>query len=671
MIPSFRALFIRRPRSPHRPAGRLQVEQLEDRSLLSASFRTFDGTGNNLLHPLLGSAGTQLLRIAPADYGDGVSTPAGADRPSARVISNTVMAETREVLNERLLSDFVYVFGQFVDHDLDLTGNASPAEAFNIPVPQGDPYFDPSGTGTRVIGMNRSAYDPATRRSSGNPRQQVNIVTAWLDGSGVYGSDSVRAAALRTFVGGRLKTSEGDLLPFNTLGLENQNRSPLPPEQLFLAGDIRVNENIELTAIQTLFLREHNRVAGRIAAANPHLRDEQIYQRARQWVGAEIQVIAYNEFLPALLGPGALRPYSGYKPWVNPGIANEFAHAGFRVGHTFLGDDVEFLDNEGAEIREEVPLSAAFFNPALVQQTGIDPILKYLSADKAREGDLVLVNSVRNFLFGPPGAGGFDLAALDIQRARDHGLADYNSARAAYGLPRVRSFAQITGDRALQAALRDLYGSVNNIDLFVGGLAESHAPGASVGPLFQRIIADQFTRLRDGDRFWYQRLFSGRELAELERTTLADVIRRHTTITNIQDDAFFFRVTISGRVFLDRDGDGRRERGEPGLGGRLVQLLNDEGAVIATALTRLDGGYRFTGRDGLDSPGLYRVRIVPRPGEALTTANPAEVRITRGMTVAGIDYGISRVPGSGLGAEVDVLLALAGDVVAGDFDLER
>src|SRR5262249_38089242 len=154
----------------------------------------------------------------------------------------------------------------------------------------------------------------------------------------------------------------------------------------------------ELTALHTLFLREHNRLAGRIAAANPSFNDEQIYQRARQIVIAEIQVITYNEFLPALLGPFALPSYTGYKPYLNPGIANEFSTAAFRVGHTLVGDDVEFLDNNGNEIRPALELKDAFFNPTVVEQTGIDPILKYLASDRAQEVDTKVVNGLRNFL---------------------------------------------------------------------------------------------------------------------------------------------------------------------------------------------------------------------------------------------------------------------------------
>src|SRR5207248_9031712 len=99
-------------------------------------------------------------------------------------------------------------------------------------------------------------------------------------------------------------------------------------------------------------------------------------------------------------------------------------------------------------------LAQAFFNPAQVVQTGIDPILKYLSSDNAQEVDNKIVPELQNFLFGPPGAGGFDLAALNIQRGRDHGLADYNTTRRAYGLPAVTSFAQITSNTTDQAQLQ-------------------------------------------------------------------------------------------------------------------------------------------------------------------------------------------------------------------------
>ena len=618
------------------------LETLEDRSVPSVVVESFDGSGNNLAHSTWGATGTDLLRLAPAQYADGISTPGGVGRPDARTISNAVAAEPATTpTNDRMMSAFIYAWGQFVDHDIDLTSGASPRQTFNIPVPTGDPQFDPFGTGTQVIPLSRSNYDPTTGTGAGNPRQQVNSITAWVDGSQIYGSDATRAAALRSFSGGKLKTSSGDLLPFNTAGLANANDAHVVPNsQLFLAGDVRANENPELTALQTLFVREHNRLADTIAKANPGLSDEAIYQQARQIVIGELQAITYNEFLPALLGPDALRPYTGYHANVNPGIANEFSTSAFRVGHTLVGDDIEFLDNNGNAVRPAIALANAFFDPRVVEQTGIDPILKYLASDRAQEVDTKVVDGLRNFLFGPPGAGGMDLAALNIQRGRDHGLADYNTTRAAYGLPKVNSFAQITSNTDLQAALQKLYGNVNNIDLWVGGLAEGHVRGGSVGALFERIIADQFTRLRDGDRFFFERVFSGRDLQALEHTTLADVIQRNSGVRNIQDNVFYFKASVTGRVFQDGNGDGRMNPGELGLSGRVVQLLGLDGTVIMTTTTQADGGYRF---DGLEI-GSYRVREVPPPGSRLTTPPPPVIAITRGMTVACVDFGEAPLP---------------------------
>src|SRR5262249_34400208 len=159
-------------------------------------------------------------------------------------------------------------------------------------------------------------------------------------------------------------------------------------------------------------------------------------------------------------------------------ISTEFSTAAFRLGHSMLEDDVEFLDNNGNEVHDPMSLAEVFFNPTVVETTGIDPIMKYLASSNAEEIDNKVVDSVRNFLFGPPGAGGLDLASLNIQRGRDHGLSDYNTTRAALGLPKVTSFDQITSDPTLAAQLQSVYGSVDNVDLWVGGLAEDHLRGS-------------------------------------------------------------------------------------------------------------------------------------------------------------------------------------------------
>ncbi|MDP3937074.1 MAG: peroxidase family protein [Deltaproteobacteria bacterium] len=505
-------------------------------------FRAIDGTGNNLSNSAWGSAGDQLLRTTTVDYGDGVWTPAGADRPSAREISNLVCAQGSLLPISVPVTSFVWQWGQFLDHDIDLTAGGAPAEPFDIPVPLGDPYFDPFGTGTQVIAVDRSVYDPATGTASGNPRQQMNLITAYIDASNVYGSDSVRAAALRTNDGtGRLKTSAGDLLPFNTGGLPNAGgTSP----SLFLAGDVRANEQVGLTALHTLFVREHNRVAARIHHHEPELSDDEIYERARRIVSAEMQVITYKEFLPYLLGPGALAPYTGYDPDVDPGIGNIFSTASYRFGHSMLPDELLRLDQKGVDIPQgNLPLRNAFFAPGvIVNEGGIDPLLRGLAAQRPQEVDAMLVDDIRNFLFGPPGSGGFDLASLNLQRGRDHGLPGYNQTRADMGLAPAATFADITSDPALQAALQQAYGTVDQVEAWVGGLSEDHLPGALVGELVFTVLREQFERLRDGDRFWYENSFSKSEISRLEKTRLSDIIRRNTGIGGeIQKDVFVLR----------------------------------------------------------------------------------------------------------------------------------
>ena len=499
--------------------------------------QTIDGSNNNLQQPLWGAAGTALIRRVGADYSDGLSALAGPNRASPRVISNRVHAQEEDAPNPFGYTDFLWQWGQFLDHDIDLTDGVEPHEPAPIAVPAGDPFFDPAGTGDETIDFNRSLYDPETG-INGVPRQQINEISAWIDGSNVYGSDADRTAALRTLDGsGRLKTSEGNLLPFNTAGLPNAGGSG---DNLFLAGDVRANEQVGLAVMHTLFVREHNRIADRIAA-NTNATGDEIFERARREVIAILQVITYREFLPALLGDDAIEDYSGYDPSANGSIRNEFSTAAYRLGHTLLSPTLLRLNNEGAEIAAgHLSLADAFFRPdRIVNEGGIDPVLRGLAGQVCQDIDVFVIDEVRNFLFGLPGSGGFDLASLNIQRGRDHGLASYNATRRAYGLEPARRFRDITGNQQVAQRLDAAYASPAQVDLWTGGLAEDRVPGAMVGPLFQEILVRQFTALRDGDRFWYERVFRGQDLRRLERTRLADVIRRNTSIQNeISDNVF-------------------------------------------------------------------------------------------------------------------------------------
>ncbi|MFN3212608.1 MAG: peroxidase family protein [Henriciella sp.] len=508
----------------------------------SREVRTYDGTSNNIDNPNWGATFEHLQRLASSDYADGISELAGPDRPSARAVSNDVsdQPEGTSIANTVNGTDFVWQWGQFMDHDIDLTDGAE--ESADILVPEGDPDFDPSATGGIVIPFNRALFDHATGTDASNPREQENEITSWIDGSMIYGSDEDRNAALRVAQTPFLRVSTGNLLPFNTDSLTNANGFVSDPTSLFLAGDIRANEQLGLTVMHTLFVREHNRLAERFLNDDPNAGADAIYERARRLVIAKIQIITFEEWLPALIGPDAIPAYSGYDATVNPTVFNEFSVAAFRLGHSMLNPQLLRLDASGDEIAAgHIALRDAFFaGPSILTSEGdLDPILRGFATQLHQEIDPKVVDDIRNFLFGMPGSGGLDLASLNIQRGRDHGVPGYNQMRQAMGLTTVTQFGQITSDPELADALFDRYGDVNEIDLWVGGLAEDAVAGSQLGELFHAIIVRQFTALRDGDRFWWENELTSAERDRVRDTTLAEVIRDNTGIGNeLQDNVF-------------------------------------------------------------------------------------------------------------------------------------
>ncbi|HZZ27738.1 MAG TPA: peroxidase family protein [Pirellulales bacterium] len=661
-------------------------EELEKRNMMTASSalsilpsEPINGVGNNVANPTWGAADTDFSRLAAALFGDGISSPNGQSLPSARTISNSIADQDlagieQDLNNTRGMSDFVYAWGQFIDHDIDLTEGGS--VAMNIPITAGDATFDPTDQGDLSIAFDRSQI--ATGTGVSTPAQYVNKITSYIDGSMIYGSDAATAAALRTFSGGLLKTSAGNLLPYNTMGLNMADNIGVPEDTLFAAGDVRANENVELSNLTTLFVREHNSQAALLAKQHPTWTDEQLYQAARQIVIGEIQSITYNEWLPALMGNHALTPYKGYNANVNPSISVEFSSAAFRL-HTLLDDDVEFVNNNGTPNTSieggELPLAADFFQPQIVAIPGeVAANLKYLASDLAQDVDEQTVDGLRNALFpdapilGNVEVGASDLIADDIQRGRDEGDPTYNQMRIELGERPVTSFAQITSNPQLQAELKQIYGNVNNVELFVGLMAENHLPGSSLGQTEQAILAQQFQAVRDGDRYFYANADSPQLVNQLNNTTLAQIIERNTSITNLQQDVFLFRASISGTVSngmfqtnpspfgfggpsggfggggfgeggFGGGGFGGGQNGQ-GVAGMTVNLIDADGDMVATTTTNARGQYSFN----VTEAGQYQVQLAAAHA---TQVLSKVVGITRGdLFLNGIDFQL-QLPGRG------------------------
>ncbi|MFN8353816.1 MAG: peroxidase family protein [Spirosomataceae bacterium] len=512
-----------------------------------ATYRTIDGTNNNIAPQRgdWGAADVALFRELPAEYGpsDPKNALGGVNRPSARKISNVLCDEPTTIFNSRNLSAFVYVWGQFLDHDITLTPTGT-TESVPIALPNDEPLFNVP------IPFTRSEVRDGT--GTNTPRQQSNLNTAWIDASVVYGSDETRAKWLRTFKGGKLKTSTGNFLPWNTTtGEKTDLIDPNAPSmandnnhtvKTLVAGDLRATEHPGITSIHTIFVREHNKICDRLKAQGL-TNDEEIYQRARKEVGALIQAITYQEFLPAL-GVN-LANYSGYKDNVRPDIMNTFATAGYRIGHTMVADEIALRDNNCQEVPPgDLELLDVFFTPSLVIDYGTDVFLKGLSTHKQYETDTKINSTLRDFLFGSPTDAvrfGLDLAALNIQRGRDHGLPNYNAIRDYYLGNPVSSFGQITSNPTIAAALQTLYGNVNNIDLWVGALSEDRLPGKSVGRTMDAMLRAQFEKLRDGDFYFFMNdpFLPQNVRDQVRNTKLSDLIKRNTSLTNLQNNVFF------------------------------------------------------------------------------------------------------------------------------------
>jgi hypothetical protein len=452
--------------------------------------RTIDGRLNNLDHPTWGQANIQYRRNAAARYADGRG--AQVSGPSPRLISNRIFNDTSQNLfSENGVSQWGFTWGQFLDHTFGLRATAG-GEAANLAFNANDP-LEEFRNDFGVIQFTRTPAAPGTGVS--NARQQINTIDSYIDGSAVYGNTNTRLEWLREGSvdnnldnnGPRLLLSNGLLPRADARGnagtapaMDRDGLLRAVPDHARIAGDVRANENIALLATQTLFAREHNRIVNMLPSG---LSNDLRFDIARRIVGAEQQFITYNEFLPAL-GLN-LNPYRGYNPNLDATLSNEFAVVGYRAhsmihgelepiaeAGTYTDAQLEAFEDQGVEVEVEgdevvlvIPLNVAFFNPDLLAQIGIGPILKGVGGEPEYKNDEQIDNQLRSVLFQVPRPGvpdpsvcldgpslpdcfqGVqDLGAIDVQRGRDHGMPSYNQMRAAYGLAPKTSFRAITGE---------------------------------------------------------------------------------------------------------------------------------------------------------------------------------------------------------------------------------
>ncbi|XP_077372320.1 dual oxidase 2 isoform X2 [Festucalex cinctus] len=443
-----------------------------------------------------------------------------------------------------------------------------PPEFMSIQVPKGDPIFDPNGTGEVLLPFQRGPWDKDTGQSPGNPRTQINMVTAWIDGSSIYGPSTSWSDSLRNFSNGLLASGLEWNMPRQASDHSLMWSAPDPttgdhgPQGLYELGNAWGNENVLTAAEGIIWFRYHNYLASELHEEHPQWSDEELFQNARKEVVATFQNIALYEWLPAYLGDRTLPPYPGYQKFVDPAISPEFQAAAMRLGITMAPPGV-YMRNRTCHFRKTLNtdgssssalrLCNSFWKRHEINVNAsqdVDDLLMGMASQIAEEVDHIVVEDLRDFMYGPLKFTRTDLVALTVQRGRDFGLRSYTEVRQALDLSPVKTFEDInpqinrTNPQLLQEIAQIYDGDVSKLELFPGGLLESMG---GPGPVFSAIILDQFERIRNGDRFWFENkqngLFSDDDIQRIRSVTFHDVLVAVTSAedSDVQTNVFFWK----------------------------------------------------------------------------------------------------------------------------------
>ncbi|MCY0096967.1 peroxidase family protein [Hoeflea ulvae] len=579
----------------------------ELRELVNDTPRASSGYGNNEANPGWGAAYENFIRLTGADYTDGangVRQTALTPREISDLVSNQDNdgdGVEEDIPNQFGGSALLTFFGQYFDHGLDF-------------VAKGTPGSMPIGSATFPISAGRSNYvdgtgvDPDGIANNGDetPAEYRNEVSPFADQNQTYGSHDAVTDLLRKWVegsdGSAVQTAyllEGDLdssgrglLPtldhvrenyrimtggqeltsadisdydgtghpllidfipaFVTLPDESEPQLDLDAiGHYFVAGDGRVNENVMLTTIHTIWARNHNFWVDTLRErTGGSWTEAEYFNAARELNIVEYQRVVFTEFAEAMAGglgddddgPDDEHGFEGYDPSVDASISIEFAQAAYRFGHSMLNEHVSYVDADGNT--QQLSLVQAFLQPGQLTNLGIDGLLAGAIGERHQAIDVDMVNALRNQLVGRP----LDLAALNIFRGRDMGVAPFNQIRAElFASTGKESLRPYTGwadfqarnniDAQTMAKLMAAYpDGFETMDLWIGGLAEKPMHG-QLGSTFGYIFLEQLDRLQHGDSHYYLEVFDD-SLFENVEISFAKLIARNTGLTDLPENVF-------------------------------------------------------------------------------------------------------------------------------------
>ncbi|XP_050677729.1 chorion peroxidase-like [Leptidea sinapis] len=549
-----------------------------------SKYRNLDGTCNNSKNPSWGAIFTGFERLLPPEYRDGtwafrLSVTNGI-LPNSRAVSNAVILDGH--YPSRSHNAMFTQFGQFITHDISsgvvfTTGNDSaisccskdgqdvlPLELQHwacaaISISPKDPFY--SQFNRRCINFVRGVLAPSHDCLIGYAKQ-MNGVSHFLDLSHIYGNSEEKLASLRA-PGGLLKTFDDFGRELPPLTKENQCLTSNNVSPCFDSGDNHANQILSLTALHTLFTREHNRIARALYKLNPHLDEEALFFETRRIVQAEFQNIVYKEWLPLLIGPKMMKMFKistldgysqVYDPSTNPSITAEFSGAAMRFGHSIVDGKMLVFSPQTSSVDEILSLPETMFLPSRLRlKYFLDRLLTGMCMQPMQNVDPFMTTALSRYLFRGGNPFGHDLAAINIQRGRDYGLRPFNDYRVLIGSKPFTSFKQFPAKTAQR--LSSVYTHPHDIDLWVGGLLEKPIDGGILGATFSQIIGDQFTKLKKGDRYFYEHgpdvnpgAFTPSQLSEIKKVTLARIICDNSDHIELltQSPYAFLRRDLSG-----------------------------------------------------------------------------------------------------------------------------
>jgi hypothetical protein len=498
--------------------------------------RTPDGSYNDLDAPAMGMIGARFGRNVPLERTYPEELPGLLD-PSPRVVSRELLTRD-EFKPATIVNVLAGAWLQFEVHDWFSHGKNLPEEPFELELGDDDPWHE------RPMRIERTRNDPYPD-ANGGATTWVTTDSHWWDGSQIYGSEPAISAALREGKGGRLRLDPDGQLPRDL------------DDKVDLTG-VAGNFWLGLALLHTLFTREHNAVADRLAQEHPEWSDDELFDKARLVTAALMAKIHTVEWTPAIIAhpttkyamranwygilgrrlgklssnevlggiPGSTTDHHG----VPYSLTEEFV-AVYRM-HPLLPDEFTFRSIANDEVLQERTFRELGVNDVRARLDEVGFVDAFYSFGVAHPGAITLHNYPR-FLqeLEKPDGTVVDLAAVDVLRIRERGVPRYNDFRRLFHLKPAEGFEELTDNPEWAEELRRVYGDVEKVDLMVGLYAEPLPKGFGFSDTAFRVFILMASRRLKSDRFFTRdynaETYTQTGLDWIDETSMSDVLLRH------------------------------------------------------------------------------------------------------------------------------------------------